>query len=272
MQMQRNPVKKKLANGEPSIGTWVSGGSPALVEILAQTELEWLTMDMEHTAIDYSALQGCLLAMRGTPTVPFVRVAWNDPALIKRALDIGSLGVVVPTVETVEEAENAVKASRYAPVGERGIGSARGVLVWGADYYQRANDEIAVVCMVESAKGVENIDRILEVPGIDIIFIGPNDLASSLGVPLGLDNKHPDHVQAVEQVLAATKKAGVPAGIHCGSGEEVGRRINQGFQWLPISSETRVMTAGFSRELAIARETTAGGAVEEAEGQKVTTY
>ena len=121
-------MKEKLAEGKPSIGTWISAGSPAMVEILAATDLDWLTMDMEHTAIDYTALGGCLMAMRGTATVPFVRVAWNDPALIKRALDIGALGVVVPTVQSVEDAENAVKASRYAPDGERGIGPARGVL------------------------------------------------------------------------------------------------------------------------------------------------
>ena len=241
--MRKNLVKEKLKRGEPSIGTWISTSSPLVAEILAHAGFDWLTVDMEHTATDLENLQSCFYAISTTDTVPFVRVPWNDPQILKRVLDVGAYGVVVPNVKSPEQAELAVQACRYAPEGFRGVGSLRGRLYGGPDYYEKANEEIAVVLMIEDTEAVRRIAEICDVPGIDILFIGPNDLASSLGVPTGYDNPHPDHKAAVRQVLETGKRFGVPVGIHCGSAEEVNQRIEEGFLWMPITSDARFLAS-----------------------------
>ena len=184
-------VKEKLAAGEPSIGTWSSSGDPTVVEVLARTGLDWINLDFEHNPIDVSTAIHCLRAMGGTGKAPFARIPWNDPVWIKRVLDIGFLGVVVPDVKSPDDARRAVAAARYRPEGVRGIGSARGMLVYGDDYYDKANDMVTVVCMIEDVEAVAKIDDILAVPGVDVAFIGPNDLANTLGVPVGNDNQAP---------------------------------------------------------------------------------
>ncbi|MEX0762772.1 MAG: aldolase/citrate lyase family protein [Dehalococcoidia bacterium] len=265
--MDKNPVKEKLARGEASVGTWVSGGDASVVDILARAGLDWLNLDFEHNPIDVSTAVNCLRAMGGTDTVPFARVPWNDPVWIKRVLDIGFLGVVVPDVKSPDEAGAAVRASRYRPDGVRGIGSSRGALMYGSDYFAKANDLVTVVCMIEDANAVKQIDDILAVPGIDVAFIGPNDLANSLGVPLGLDNQHPDHIAAVQKVVDAGKRAGVPVGIHCADGAEVARRIEQGMQWMPIASEARVLKWGFEQQLKMVKDGLAAGEPSKANGK-----
>src|SRR3990170_7408647 len=123
--MRSNTVRHKIRAGRPSIGTWLATGSPLAAEMLAHQGFDWLTLDMEHNAIDLAQLQGLFHAIATTPTLPFVRVPWNDPQVIKRVLDIGAYGVVVPSVMDREEAERAVGASRYPPDGFRGIGTLR---------------------------------------------------------------------------------------------------------------------------------------------------
>ena len=251
--MRKNLAKEKLQRGEPSIGTWISTGDPIVAEILAHAGFDWLTVDMEHNAIDMERLLTCFYAITTTDTVPFVRVPWNDPQVLKRVLDIGAYGVVVPNIKSPEEAELAIRACRYAPEGFRGVGGIRGRFYGGPDYYEKANEEIAVVLMIEDGEAVRRIAEICNVPGIDALFIGPNDLASSLGVPTGYDNPHPDHKAAVRQVLETGKRFNVPVGIHCGSAEEVNRRIEEGFLWLPIISDARFLTSAVSDALKIVR-------------------
>ena len=195
--MDVNPVKAKLAQNMPSLGTWSASGDPSVIEtLLHTTEFDWVTLDFEHNAIDVSTAVHCLRAGNGSGKPMFARIPSNDPIWVKRVLDIGFTGIVVPDVKNEEEAERAVVAAKYRPRGLRGIGSTRGQLVYGSDYYQKANDIIMVVCMIEDWRAVDRIDKIMEVPDLDVCFVGPNDLASSLGVPTGLDNKHPDHIRS----------------------------------------------------------------------------
>ncbi len=247
--MRKNMVKEKLRRGEPSIGTWVSTGNPLVAEILAHAGFDWLTVDMEHNAIDMENLVACFYAIATTDTVPFVRVPWNDPQILKRVLDVGAYGVVVPNIKTPEEAEMAVQGCRYAPEGFRGVGSIRGRLYGGSDYFEKANEEIAVILMIEDTQAVRRIAEICNVPGIDSLFIGPNDLASSMGLPRGLDNPHPDHKAAVKQVLETGKRFNVPVGIHCASAEEVNQRIEEGFQWMPIVSDAEFLSSAVKGSL-----------------------
>ena len=247
--MRKNLVKEKLKRGEPSIGTWLSTSDPLIAEVLAHAGFDWLNVDMEHNAIDLKDLQGCFHAIATTGTVPFVRVPWNDPQILKRVLDVGAYGVVVPNVKSPEEAQRAVQACRYPPEGFRGVGGLRARLYGGPDYYEKANEEIAVVLMIEDSEAVTCIAEICAVPGIDSLFIGPNDLAASLSVPTGYDNPHPDHRAAVNRVLETAKRFGVPVGIHCGSADEVNRRIEEGFQWMPIASDVRLLDGAVRRAL-----------------------
>jgi len=248
--MRKNLVKEKLGRGEPAIGSWMAIGHSLSAEVMAHQGFDWLTVDLEHNPIGWDTLMHMFTAISTTDTVPFARTPWNDPMLIKRILDTGAYGVVVPNVKTREEAEKAVAACRYPPVGIRGLGGTRSRLYAGSDYYDHANEEISVHLMIEDKEAVERAEEIMSVPGIDAIFIGPNDLACSMGVPLGLDNKHPDHIKAVSHVLETGKKLGVPVGIHCGTPEEVVRRIKDGWQWLALASDARLMSGAASAAVA----------------------
>lgn len=240
--MQTNPVKQSLARGRPSIGTWSTSGDPTVIETLLHTSsLDWVTLDFEHNPIDVSTAIHCLRAANGSGKPLFARIPNNDPIWVKRVLDIGFAGIVVPDVKNEEEAEAAVVAAKYRPRGLRGIGSSRGQIVYGADYYAKANDLTLVVCMIEDGAAVDRIDQIMSVRDLDVCFVGPNDLASSLGVATGLDNQHPAHVEAVSRVVDAGKRHGVATGIHCIDGAEAARRIEQGMTWFPIGSDVRLL-------------------------------
>jgi 4-hydroxy-2-oxoheptanedioate aldolase len=245
--VRKNKVKERWRRGEPSVGSWLSLGNPLAAEIMAHIGFDWLTVDMEHNAIDIELTQSIFQAIGTTETVPFARVPWNDPQIIKRVLDIGAYGVVIPNVLDREEAERAVGACRYPPQGFRGIGTLRGYLYGGIDYPQHANEEIAVICMIEHIDAVGRAEEIMSTPGLDAVFIGPNDLAASMGVPLGLDNPHPEHRAAVARVLETGKRLGVPAGIHCGSVEAVNERIAEGFLWLALSSDAGLLSGAAGR-------------------------
>lgn len=239
--MRPNAVKARLNKREPVLGTWLSLASPLVAEMCGSVGFDWLAVDMEHSAVDYGTVQAMLQAISIGHTVPYVLVPTNDAKEIKRSLDIGAYGIVVPNVKTPEEAERAVRACRYPPDGFRGVGSVRGPLYGGPDYYEKANSEISVVVMIEDAEAVNRIADIMQIPGIDAFHIGPYDLAASLGVPFGLDNPHPDHKAAVQRVLAVGRRLDVPVGIHCGSAEEVVRRMEQGFRWLALATDARLL-------------------------------
>ncbi|MBC8452922.1 MAG: 2-dehydro-3-deoxyglucarate aldolase [Chloroflexi bacterium] len=257
--MDSNPVKDKLNRGEASVGTWSTTGDPSVVEILAHmSDLDWITVDFEHNAIDVSTAVNCLRAAQGSDKPMFARVPYVDKVWIKRILDIGFMGIVVPDVKNADQAREAVKAAKYAPEGLRGIGSARGQIAYGPGFYEKANDMTMVVIMIEDPVAVEQIDEIMSVKGVDVCFVGPNDLAQTLGVPIGLNNKHPDHIAAVQKVIDAGKRHGVATGAHTASGEEASRRIKQGMQWFPISSDAGLLRAGVDGQLAEMRAGLAG--------------
>ena len=231
--MKKNIAKEKIKNGIPSIGTWVSSGNPLVCETLATSGIDWINIECEHSSIDLGELVHCFRAVEHSDIPVFVRVAGSDPLIIKRVIDSGALGIVVPDVKNAEEAKRAVDACRYPPVGTRGIGATRPNAIY-PDYMDHANEEICVVIMIEDINAVNQIDSIMEVEGVDVVFIGPNDLAATLDVPLGMNNQHPKHVDAVNKVLEAGKRHNIPTGIHCGSPEEVIERIEQGHLWMPL--------------------------------------
>ncbi len=254
--MRGNHVRRRLAAGEASVGTWLSLPSPEAAEFVARLGFDWLTIDAEHSPVDVRTQAQMFAAMAATPVAPMVRVPWNDPAHIKRALDAGAWGIVVPMVKTREEAERAVAAARYPPNGERSVGGGRTALSFaaagGGEYYRRADEEILVVIQIEHIAGVEVADEILSVPGVDACFIGPNDLAASMGRGLGvsLESDDPPLVEAIERIRLACDRHGVAPGIHCSDAAGVNRRLGEGFRFLAMASELRYMLSGLGADLA----------------------
>jgi 4-hydroxy-2-oxoheptanedioate aldolase len=249
MTLKKNRVKELWREGKATVGTWVVLGSPITAEIIANMGYDWVVIDTEHGSIDIGTTQSIVQAVLYTSAVPIVRVPWNDPALIKRALDAGAYGLVIPMVNSREEAIRAVQAARYPPLGIRSFGGPRTRLYGGVDYFEHANEEIAVIVQIEHIDAVNRADEIISVDGIDAFFIGPSDLAISLGLKPGLDQTDPRHVEAVSKVLEVGKRHGVPGGIQVGSAEAVNERIAQGFQFIALSSDEGLLRSAASSAL-----------------------
>ncbi|GIX06446.1 MAG: 4-hydroxy-2-oxo-heptane-1,7-dioate aldolase [Candidatus Poribacteria bacterium] len=240
--MRENIPLQKLRKGQPTVGSWLTLASPLAAEFLAHVGFDWLVVDTEHSPIGLETVCCCFQAIATTPTTPMARVADNDPTLIKQILDVGAMGIVVPMIMSAEEAQRAVDAAKYPPVGHRSVSGARCTL-YGSDYRERANESLLVIAQIEHIEAVERAEAILSVPGVDAGFIGPNDLAWSMGAAPG----SPEHEAAVQRVLEAGKRTGKPVGIHTYSGSEARRRIQEGFRFLAIGSDARFMQT-FARQ------------------------
>lgn len=245
--MRVNPVKHALKAGQPAVGTWLSLGSITASRFMARAGFAWLTVDIEHSLVDWETATHMFASIADAGCVSLARVPGNRHDHIKRVLDNGAHGIVVPMVNTRQEAEEAVAAAKYPPVGNRSVGGSVHALNFQAtpaDYYARANDEILVVLQCEHIQAVNDADDIFSVPGIDAIFVGPNDLAASMR---GKDGKNPSGAsmtETLQRILAACKKNKVPAGLHCYSAEEAKMRIAEGWQFIAIGSELRMMLDG----------------------------
>lgn len=242
--MKPNPVKRALAAGEAQVGTWLSAGDVFLTRLLARVGFPWLTVDIEHSPIDWSQASLLFGAIADAGCVPIARVPRGDHDHIKRVLDAGAMGIIVPMVNTVEEARLAIAAAKYPPVGNRSIGGALHALNFGAttaDYFAQANDEILVILQTESPQGVENADEIYSLPGVDAIFVGPNDLTCQMRQADGTDPDPAAFEAMLNRILEAGQRNGVPVGLHTPSPEVARRRIEQGWQFVAIGSEVKML-------------------------------
>lgn len=237
----RNELKKRLKHGEQTYGCWITIESPICSELMSTLGFDWFVFDTEHSPNDVYTAQTLMQAMQGNETTPIIRVNWNDLVPIKRALDVGAYGVVVPWVNTKEEAELAVKATRYAPEGLRGVGPRRAAM-FDPDYYMTVNDELLVICQIETKKAVENIDDIVTVEGLDVTYIGPADLSASYG-HLG-NMSHPSVQKAIDKVYDATIAAGKVTGVHMGAGKTIKERIEKGYGFITIGNDLMLLKRG----------------------------
>lgn len=248
--MKRNPVKAALKAGQPQVGTWLSLGHVYATRVMARVGFPWLTVDLEHSPIDIGQAATLFAVIAEAGCVPLARVPRGTHENIKRVLDAGAHGIVVPMVNTVDEARLAIAAAKYPPTGNRSIGGGLHALNFDAtagEYYKRANDEILVVLQTESPEGVDNAEAIYSLPGVDAIFVGPNDLTAQMRGPDGIDPS-PEQLEAMlQRILAIGKKTGTPVGLHVQSVEAVQSRIAQGWQFLAVGSELRFMTAEAQR-------------------------
>ncbi|MGC8832995.1 MAG: HpcH/HpaI aldolase family protein, partial [Armatimonadota bacterium] len=196
--MQENTVLKKLKEGKPTIGSWVTLDSPLAAGIMARTGLDWVVVDTEHGALGYKEMLAAIHAVLLTPAVPIVRTTWSDTALIKRALDAGAMGILVPMVMTPNEAEQAVEAVRFPPKGRRSIGGLAAQTLHGDDYFAAANEQILLAVQIEHKDAVELAEEICRVEGVDLVFVGPYDLAASMGLLNCRFKNHPSWQEAVQ--------------------------------------------------------------------------
>ena len=242
--MKKNPVKAALKRGEPQVGTWLSFGDQLACRLMARTGFPWLTLDLEHSPIDWTTAGNNLGAIADAGCVPLVRVPRGDHDYIKRALDAGAHGIVVPMVNTVEEARIAIAAAKYPPEGNRSLGGSLHALNFDAsagDYYQYANGEILVILQTESPEGVENAEEIYSLPGVDAIFVGPNDLRAQMRSADGSDPSPEVFERMMQRILSMGKKTGTPVGLHVQSVEDVQSRMAEGWQFIALASELKMM-------------------------------
>jgi 4-hydroxy-2-oxoheptanedioate aldolase len=247
MSMRANAVKRALKEGRPAVGTWLSLGSPVAARFLARAGFDYLTVDVEHSGVGMEAATTIFAHVADAGCVALARVPSCRHDHIKRVLDNGAHGVVVPMVNCRAEAEEAVAACLYPPAGNRSVGGAVHSLNFGAtaaDYFARANGELLIVLQCEHIKAVEDCDAIFSVPGIDAIFVGPNDLAASMRGPDGRPPSADATAEAMRHILATCRKHKVAAGAHCFSPAEVRLRIEEGWQFLAINSELKMMLEG----------------------------
>ena len=243
--MRSNPVKVKLRQGQTTFGSWLSLGDLYASRLLARMGFDWLTLDMEHQAIDWSQAAAIFGAIADAGCVPFARVPEGNHFLIKRALDAGAWGIVVPMVNTVEQAQTAIAAAKYPPTGNRSLGGGMHSLNFGAtsgEYYQKANDEILVVLQTESPTGIANGEAIYSLPGVDAIFVGPVDLRANMTQPDGTLATDAEFEAALQTIVDIGKKTGTPTGIHAMDPHAALKRATQGMQFIAVASELRMMT------------------------------
>jgi 4-hydroxy-2-oxoheptanedioate aldolase len=255
--MRTNHVKEKLKRGEPALGAWLNLPSISAARVMARLGFDWLLVDMEHSAHNPVLMADMVATIADAGTcAPIVRVPVNGVEWFKWVLDAGAWGVIVPMVNSREDAQRAVDCSKYPPIGNRSIGGVFAPYGFGTDrsrYVQAANDEIIVIVQIESAQALQNLDEILSVPGIDVAFVGPNDLHIQLGLTPSSDGAEPEFMEALGRIQAVAKQYHLALGIVSANGNTSAERVCQGFQMISVTSDISSMIESATRNLRIAR-------------------
>jgi len=211
---------------------------------MARAGFDTVTVDMQHGAMDYRSLLEILSALTATEVTPLVRVPNADPTFITRVLDIGALGVICPMISSAEEARNFCAGARYHPAGNRSSGPLRAAMIYGPDYFKRANDAVLVLGMVETPGAISGLDEILGVETMDGIYVGPNDLGIALGMNSGMDREEPEFIRVLEDIARRANARGKIPGIHTNSSRYAARAIAMGFGFVTVCSDAGLIGAG----------------------------
>jgi 4-hydroxy-2-oxoheptanedioate aldolase len=237
-----NKVKEAWKAGKAVVNGWLAIPSAFSAEMYAQCGWDSVTVDMQHGVQDYQSCVACFQGMQPHGVTPMVRVPWNEPGIIGKVLDAGAYGVICPMVNTEAEARALVQYSKYPPKGTRSNGPIRAGAYGSAGSYQKtANDEILVIPMIETQTALDNLEAILDVEGIDGIYIGPSDLGFSLGMEPKLDREEPEIMRIYERLLKETSKRGIAAGLHNGTAEYANRMVKMGFKMVTIANDVGLM-------------------------------
>lgn len=241
--MRRNPVRERWAQGKAASNLWIDIGWPVTVEALGRLGYDSYTVDLQHSLIDRSVLVSLFQALSLGNGAPMVRVTQNDPGEIAFVLDAGAYGVICPTIESADQCRAFVAACEYPPRGARSWGPTRGVMYGGADYFEHYRDEILTVALIETAEGVRNLDAIAAVPGLDMLYLGPNDLGVSHGAKPSYTPNHPEVNRAMDLVVAAAKKHSIAAGMHTASKEVALAAKSKGYTLLSLGYASKIMAS-----------------------------
>ncbi len=253
--MRENQSLAQWRKGGQTIGCWLSMANAYSAEAIAKLGFDWVCVDLQHGLIDYTDLTYMLPAISNSDATPLVRVPWNEPYEIMKALDAGAYGVIVPMVNNRAEAAQAVAACRYPPDGQRSFGPIRGALYGGRGYAQQSNEQMACIAMIETKEGIDNLEEIVTTPGLDGIYIGPADLALSMGLPVSGDQPQEEHLAMVKHIQQTCKNHGVAIGIHTSSLEYAQKYLSLGFNFVTLGSDAGHMAKNAAKELAVARGT-----------------
>jgi 4-hydroxy-2-oxoheptanedioate aldolase len=245
-------------SGGTTLGVWLSVPSTVTAEAAARAGFDYVCIDTQHGAVEYSDVVSMIQAIELGGGRPIVRVPWNEPGIIGKMLDAGAHGVIVPMVNTVAEAEAAVRACRYAPDGARSSGPTLVSMRTDQPYFEWAAENVACIPMIETTEAVANLDDILAVPGIDAIYVGPSDLSITLGLGPGNHDEAPSFVEALDTIAAGCARAGLVAGIH-GTGALTPDRLERGYRMVTVTGDLQAMRLGLADEAERARGLGGGG-------------
>lgn len=237
----KNELKMRLKKGEKTVGAWITIPHTDISEALSTLPFDWFVFDQEHSALDDQLTQQLMQGMSGKSVTPLVRVAWNDMVMVKKALDTGVQGVIIPWINGREDAINAVKYCKYPPEGVRGCGPRRTVLL-DPDYLKTVNDELLIIVQIETQEAVDNVEEILSVEGVDAFFVGPIDLSTSMGLMEQVE--HPKVQEAIAKVFEVGKELGVASGIWQGAGTTIKERLEEGWQMVALGMDMDFLING----------------------------
>lgn len=247
-------LKTRWAKGDVTLGAWCMMPGAMGAEVLGRQGFDWVLVDMQHGCMSYETALDMVRALDQTPAVPIVRVPWNDPGIIGRMLDAGALGILIPMIQTVDDAKKAVEACLYPPHGRRSFGPVRVGLRDGPGYVQTANARVAVIPMIETAEALEAVEEIAAVPGVDALFVGPFDLSIALGLPPGDNDGKPAFDAAIQKVATAAKRAGKATAV-LSNPRVAPIRISQGFQMISVTTDTVALGTASRADLDAVRNT-----------------
>ena len=249
-----NKLKQRLKSGKACVNGWLAIPSGFSAEVMAQCGWDSVTVDMQHGVQDYLSLVQCYQAVGAHPVTRLVRVPWNEQGIIGKVLDAGAEGVICPMVNNREQAQALVSACKYPPAGTRSNGPIRWAIYGELSAYQgSANDETLVIPMIETQEALDNLEAILDVPGIDAIYVGPSDLGFSIGLPPKLDREEPQVLTIYERLIHETGRRGIYAGIHCATAAYAVRAIGMGFRFCSIANDSGLLAAASRAAIATFR-------------------
>lgn len=243
----------KATGAHPPVGTWISSASPIVAEAIGCAGFDWGVIDMEHSPLDVMGVVQLLQALSSTKMLPVVRVPWNDAVVVKRVLDAGAMAVLFPFVQSAEEARRAVAATRYPPEGVRGMAGLTRASRYGtaAHYVKTSNQQLGVIVQLETVQAMEQLEKVASVDGVDALFIGPDDLAASMGH--AGNPTHPAVMELMLQALQRCKALGKPVGTLGATPEVVAQYRAAGFDYLAVSSDLGLMMRSALTTLAALR-------------------
>jgi 4-hydroxy-2-oxoheptanedioate aldolase len=243
MKMKVNPVLQANIAGRRSVGTWLTLGNPFVAEMFGKIGFDWIMIDRQHGSIEWNEVGPAIQAVELGGSCALVRVDWNSPELIMRALDLGAAGVVVPMVSTAEDARRAAEAARYPPRGIRSYGPLRGYYLANAQQF-----EPACIVMIETRQALENLEEIARTPGVDGLFVGPADLALDLGVPISLP-MHADVMSAIDKMVAVCASAGILPGAASFNTQNAEDLLGRGVRFITLGADISYMRRAAQQDM-----------------------